>query len=154
MDISVVSWVSFDEGIKIGNFIRLNFGGWFGINDEKQYTDKKCNFKERHRWCNYVDRTFESTKSLCEMRAYLEAVRSSIINKYVSVDNARKHTGVYHQKANDGAPMFSDGKVGLFSRNAWGDLMAAIWTEVGIENNLEEYNKTSICTQYCYYDFR
>lgn len=148
MDISVVRWVSFDYGMKSNDFISFSFGGWFGINDSKQYTEKRCDFRARHRWSDYIDRSDD------DMKLYLEAIRKSIVDKYGSVKNAMLHRGKYHQNYHDGAPMFSDGKVGLFSLNSWGDLMAAIWTEVGIENDLEEYNKTSICIQYCYYDFR
>jgi len=144
----VVSWISFDDAVKSNNFYYLNFGGWFGINDDKQYTGKRCDFRARHRWCDYIDR------SPNDIELYLEAIRVSVVDKYVSVDKAMKHNGIYHQRYKDGVPLFSDGKAGVFSRNAWGDLMAAIWTEVSIENDIDSYNEFGLCAQYCYYDFR
>lgn len=37
--------------------------------------------------------------------------------------------GDWHQSDACGCPVFSDGTTALFSYRAWGDIMAAIWSE-------------------------
>lgn len=58
-----------------------------------------------------------------EYQPYYKAIRKSVIELNI------RHTGEEHQNAPDGVPLFSDGKVARFSWRAWGDLMAAIWSE-------------------------
>lgn len=75
-------------------------------------------FREGMRWKDHLERF---TK---EGREYAEAFR-----KYV-LKNEIRHGGDWHQEEEvNGAPLFSDGKAATFSYRAWGDIMAAIWSE-------------------------
>lgn len=84
--------------------------------------------KKGDRWINYID-TMEDWE-----KPYLEAIRIDVINRGI------KMSGAEHQNLPNGTPEFNNGKVAIFSYRAWGDLMAAIWSEV--EN-----------TNYSYLDF-
>ncbi len=66
------------------------------------------------------------------MVKYIEALRKKII-----ADNIKCAGDIHQDKM---VPLFNDNTVGLFSWRAWGDLMAAIWSE--------EENK-----DYCYLQF-
>lgn len=80
-------------------------GGWF-------------NFKESgHRWKDYLENFTP------EVHPYIEAVRQCVLEKGLRL------TGAEHQYSSEGQPKFSDGKVLSLSYRAWGDLMAAIWSE-------------------------
>lgn len=54
---------------------------------------------------------------------YAEALRAEILRLQL------RTSGEYHQAADDGVPVFDDETVGTFSYRAWGDLMAAVWSE-------------------------
>lgn len=73
--------------------------------------------KSGDRWINYINRFEEWQKP------YIEAIRLDIINRNIKI------TGVEHQNNSDGTPKFNNGKYGLFTFRAWGDLMAATWAE-------------------------
>lgn len=73
--------------------------------------------KPGDRWINYIDQ-FEDWK-----KPYIEAIRLDIINRNLKI------TGREHQLSSDGTPRFNNGKYGIFSFRAWGDLMAATWAE-------------------------
>lgn len=80
-------------------------GGWF-------------NFKEGgKRWADYLEHTHPHS------HPYLEAVRREVVLKGMRL------TGEQHQESDQGVPVFSDGKALILSWRAWGDLMAAIWSE-------------------------
>ena len=85
-------------------------------------------FDHGMRWKDYV-KAFKE-----EARPYLEALREAIIDKGLRI------TGSQHQHSPDGVPIFDDGSCGTFSYRAWGDLMAAVWSEVEDKD-------------YCYMDF-
>jgi len=73
-------------------------------------------FIEDMRWKDYLAEFGE------ELHPYLEAARRS------AVENRIKATGDHHQF--DGVtPVFSDGKHFSFTMRAWGDFMAAVWSE-------------------------
>lgn len=74
-------------------------------------------FTKGHRWKDFIDDIIEQKKS------YYEAIRQSV------VDNGLRITGELHQNSDSGIPLFEDDTVGIFSWRAWGDLMAAIWSE-------------------------
>ena len=74
-------------------------------------------FNEGDRWKDYIGREEEWK------RPYLEAIRVDAIRRHIKI------SGSEHQEASNGAPKFNNGKTGLFSMRAWGDLMAAIWSE-------------------------
>lgn len=74
-------------------------------------------FKDGMRWKDYI----EIYKD--EYKKYPEAIRLSVI------ENNLRITGQQHQYSDMGTPVFEDGTIGSFSFRAWGDLMAAIWSE-------------------------
>lgn len=53
---------------------------------------------------------------------YYEALRDAVIARKL------KRGGDWHQQADDGVPVFSDGTIATFSYRAWGDLLAATWS--------------------------
>jgi hypothetical protein len=80
-------------------------GGWF-------------NFKETgQRWRDFIAHLRDPD------RPYAEGLRTSILWNYI------RHGGDWHQHSLEGTPVFSDETVGLFSYRAWGDLVAAVWSE-------------------------
>lgn len=97
----VTSMISYEQA---GNYTE-SFGGMGGF------------FGAGMRWKDYLD-AFEEEKW-----PYAEAVREYIIA------NAIKRGGDWHQNSDQGVPLFHDGTVATFSFRAWGDLMAAIWSE-------------------------
>ncbi len=108
----VVDWVSDGET----NNCVVSVGGMGGF------------FRDGMRWKDYIEDIDEAK------RPYLEALRCSIVKLGL------RFGGDYHQNADDGVPLFEDGTVGSFSFRAWGDLMAAVWSDH--ENQ-----------DYCYMDF-
>lgn len=100
----VQEWVDYDNEIPEDQTLGW-LGGWFNFNEKGQ------------RWKDYLE-AFQ-----LEVHPYLEAVRESVIEHGIRI------TGDQHQHSSDGVPKFSDGKYLLLSFRAWGDLMAAIWSE-------------------------
>ena len=81
------------------------------------------NFKAHGmRWNDYLAQMDEAD------HPRLEAIRRKVL-----ADNIRE-PGDWHQR--EGYPVFDDGTIGSFSFRAWGDLLAAIWSE---QDNLD-YN--------------
>lgn len=120
MDIAVTKWISYDEAETMRASIG-GMGGWFGIKGRGDLS------KAGHRWADYLN-------SLPDVgRPYAEAIRASVLEH-----NLRIH-GDEHQ-GEEGVPLFSDGTVGTFTCRAWGDIMAAIWSEAEDKD-------------YCYMDF-
>jgi hypothetical protein len=76
-------------------------------------------FTEGMRWEDYI------AKQESAVIPYLETLRESIIRNQV------KQSGTWHQKDPNGAPLFEDGTVGLYSIRGWGDLLAAVWSDEG-----------------------
>jgi len=104
MKIKVIEWISekdcADKDVSIGGL-----GGWFNFNEKGK------------RWKDYLDATKK------ELHPYCEAIRKSVIEKKL------RTTGDQHQHSGSGVPLFNDDTIGSFSYRAWGDLMAAIWSE-------------------------
>lgn len=73
--------------------------------------------KKGDRWLQYIDSIDEW------QRPYVEALREEIVRKRI------KWTGKEMQEQSRGVPVFNNGKFGLFTCRAWGDLMAATWAE-------------------------
>jgi hypothetical protein len=119
--ITVVAWISDDDTgereVALGGW-----GGWFGFDREEN--DEKRG-KVHHRWKDYV----EDLPPECV--PYAEALREACVKHNIRI------TGLQHQNEANGVPVFSDGKIGSFSFSAWGDLMAAIWSEA--ENRDHNY---------------
>lgn len=102
---NVISWRQFEKTdnmpVSIGGM-----GGWFGFK------------KKGQRWKDYI----EAIKP--EAVPYAEAMKESVIKNNI------KYTGSDHQKQENGVPVFDDETIGSFSFRAWGDIMAAIWSDV------------------------
>lgn len=98
----VIGWVSYGEA---SSQATERIGGWGGV------------IAPGDRWRDYV--------AMCgdEPAPYYEALRREVLRRRL------RRGGDWHQNAPDGAPVFADGTVGLFSFRAWGDLMAAIWAD-------------------------
>jgi len=105
MEIYVKEWISDNTANKYENAPCGGMGGWFGFKESGQ------------RWKDYKETFIEITQP------YIEAIRQSVIEKHL------KLTGEQHQYSDQGVPLFSDNTVGLFTFRAWGDIMAAIWSE-------------------------
>lgn len=99
----VIKWLTSEEAEDIPESIG-GLGGWFNFCESGQ------------RWKDYIGNMPE------EQRVYAEALKEEII-----INNFR-FGGDQHQI--DKVPLFEDGTCGSFSFRAWGDLMAAIWSEV------------------------
>jgi hypothetical protein len=100
-DIEVERWISYPESE--GKTDAL--GGMGGY------------FSHGMRWDTYLGNI-----SAAEV-PYAEAVRREVIKNNIRM------TGEAHQHGPAGVPLFNDGMVASFSYRAWGDLMAAIWSE-------------------------
>ena len=107
----VEKWLSFEDIPE--ESARKKSGGWFSSGD---------------RWEDYIKRCTP------EEKGYADALRTEIL--YLGI----KETGAWHQNSKKGVPVFDDGTYTLFSYRAWGDLLAAIWSE--------EEDK-----DFCYMDF-
>jgi hypothetical protein len=87
-------------------------------------------FRDGMRWKDYLEISGYNAEG-CRC---LEALRSYIVKHRI------RRGGDWHQHSKKGVPLFSDGSVACYSYRAWGDLMAAIWSE---HDNRD----------YCYMDF-
>ena len=112
--IIVVDWISYDEANSKEESIG-GMGGFFNFQPHLKGQGKEETTGMR--WKDYL----ESFKK--EVHPYAEAIRESVLELELW------QGGDYHQNAADGVPLFSDGTVGCFSYRAWGDIMAAIWSE-------------------------
>lgn len=109
---TVIEWIAYDDTEKYQSSI----GGLGGF------------FQDGMRWNDFIERFTE------EAQVYFEAVRTDVIAKGIRL------TGQQHQYADNSVPVFEDNTVGTFSYRAWGDLLAAIWSEYEDKD-------------YCYMDF-
>lgn len=100
----VESWISYFEADEYEKSIG-GWGGWFNGEEKGQ------------RWKDFIE-AVEPIK-----RPYYEAVREAAIL------HGLRFSGSIHQQSENGAPLFDDDTVGQFTMRAWGDLMAAIWSE-------------------------
>jgi hypothetical protein len=101
----VERWVSYPEAEVMSAGLG-GMGGFFG-------------WEREMRWQDYLD-AFSFTDKQLER---LEALRAEIVRRGL------KEGGDWHQYSDCGVPVFSDGTVGDYSFRAWGDLLAAIWSE-------------------------
>ena len=97
-------WISYKEADQHEPSIG-GWGGWFNAEERGM------------RWKDFIEEIDE------DEREYYEAIRSSAIEKKL------RFTGYDHQWNEHGIPLFDDGTVGRFTFRAWGDSMAAIWSE-------------------------
>ena len=108
----VIKWISYKESEKYPESVSC-LGGWFNAG----YIHPGKENEKGQRWKDYI----EIWKD--EVKPYLEAIRKDVLKK------GFKLTGENHQYSPDGVPLFEDKTVASFSYRAWGDLMAAIWSE-------------------------
>ena len=101
----IKQWIPYDKSKDYKEAPCGGMGGWFNFTESGQ------------RWADYLE-IWEPASV-----PYIEAIRASILK------DKRKITGEYHQYGPDGVPVFEDNTVATFSYRAWGDLMAAIWSE-------------------------
>ena len=120
----VIDWISSDVAEELTESFG-GMGGWFGSGRNENGAHI---WNAPHRWVDYL----EKWKS--EVHPYAEALRRSIVEHRIW------ESGDWHQNADVGVPLFEDGTVAQFSFRAWGDLLAAVWTE-------------QLGRQYCYMDF-
>lgn len=73
-------------------------------------------FQDGMRWKDYLEHGGLPDE-------YAEAMRRAVIAGNIRED------GGWHQMSDKGIPLFTDGKCALLSMRAWGDLLAAIWSE-------------------------
>jgi hypothetical protein len=110
--IKIAEWIGDDEADKY----KESVGGMGGFFNAGHIHDSKPKQKNM-RWKDYLA-VFDK-----EYHKYLEAIRRNVL------ENDLKLSGHDHQWSGAGIPLFSDKTVGRFSMRAWGDLMAAIWSE-------------------------
>lgn len=124
----VVDWISYEEADEKEEAV----GGMGGFFNSGLIFTKDRGYDETEpvgqRWKDYADTWKE------EVQPYIEALKEEIVGKEI------KRGGFWHQHSGEGVPVFEDGKVAIFSMRAWGDLLAAIWSEVEDKD-------------YCYADF-
>lgn len=92
-----VEWIAYDDAG--GREDIGTMGGWV----------------EGEPWDEYLAKVHK------EVRPHYEALRRAIVARGL------REGGDWHQTAEDGVPLFSDGTVATFSYRGWGDLLAAIW---------------------------
>jgi hypothetical protein len=102
--VTVVRWVDELETAGLAEAPVGGLGGWFGL-------------KQPNTWQDYLDSWKEPA------HPYIYALRASIVERGI------RWGGDWHQEADDGTPVFSDGTVAEFSYRGWGDLLAAIWSD-------------------------
>lgn len=136
--LTVVKWIPWDESDEYPDNTLGGWGGWFGatphhLTPEKEAEladDEDYSFKTddlQHRWTDYVSQCLTSNNI-----AHAVALRKAILDGNVW------EGGDWHQF--HGVPIFSDGTAARFSYRAWGDFLAAVWSDNQDDN-------------YCYVDF-
>ena len=99
---SDIKFVTYSES---ANYPESGFGGMGGF------------FDNGMRWKDYLKIWKE------EYHSDLENLRTAI------VENKIRFTGEQHQNGTQSCPVFTDGTCATYSYRAWGDLMAAVWSE-------------------------
>ena len=97
----VVKWMSYEDAKELEESI----GGLGGF------------FQHGMRWKDYLAIWDDETIP------YAEALKEVVVGESI------KEGGDWHQWSDEGVPVFEDGTVAVFSYRAWGDLLAAIWSE-------------------------
>jgi hypothetical protein len=100
-----VQWSDTHEEAPIGGM-----GGWFNSG--------KVHHNDNH------GHTLQTYKDVCVNKDGAEHFR--VLRKAI-IEHGIRRGGDWHQE--EGVPLFSDGTVAQFSYRAWGDLLAAIWSE-------------------------
>lgn len=98
----VVEWIAYDAADRRG---APDIGGWGGV------------MTKQMRWADFIA---DIDAKWC---GHYEAMRQAILVRGLC------RGGDWHQAAPDGVPLFDDGAIATFSFRAWGDLMAAVWSD-------------------------
>lgn len=114
MVIEVVDWINYNFESESFDISVSGSGGWFNF-DVFALEGEQNSFG--HRWQDLLDIYDE------EYYPYLEAIRESVL------ENTLKLNGSQHENSDHGVPLFNDNTICILSWRAWGDLMAAIWSE-------------------------
>ncbi len=101
-ELTVVEWIDVDDSDDKEEAVG-GVGGWFNFKDSGQ------------RWRDFLE--FAKLEEV----AYYEALRARVLQDGI------RYGGDWHQTS--GVPLFSDGKVAGLSFRAWGDFLAAVWSE-------------------------
>lgn len=117
----VIDWIAYEASESKPEAPIGGMGGWFG-------TGGADGWSGNHRWADYLAAWKEPA------RPYAEALRDAIVAGRIW------ESGDWHQGEGTGVPLFEDGTVATFSFRAWGDLLAAVWSE-------------QLGRSYCYMDF-
>jgi hypothetical protein len=115
----VVRWISMKDADATGMVESL--GGLGGGFNAVSGTPKES-------WSDYLDML------PAQSRPYAEALRDEVLRLRI------RRGGFWHQYDPGGTPVFDDGTCATFSMRAWGDFLAAVWSE-------------HESTVYCYVDF-
>ncbi len=94
----VERWAAYDEAEHMPEAPLSGLGGWV----------------KGHSFADYLENI------PVECHVYAIAFRDAV------VERGLKETGFWHQNAEDGVPVYTDGTVSLVSMRAWGDIMAAV----------------------------
>lgn len=106
-EIRVVDWDGPFENVKEREHAFFVSGGWV----------------DGHSWSEYLEHMLASDDAGPGSLPYLEALRREVLSRRLFI------SGEDHQDWRFGTPVFSDGKVANFTWRAWGDFMAAVWSE-------------------------
>lgn len=123
-NLKVVDWITYQEAQQKAENGLGGMGGWFGVDrshdKDETLTDEQKQEKRwnaGHRWKDYLGAFKE------EVHPALEELRRSIL------ENNIRCTGSEHQYGHSAVPLWSNDKVDSYSMRAWGDLMAAVYSE-------------------------
>jgi len=130
--LSVVDWLDSDE--VEGKPVSVGWmGGWFGMEPFDKDEPGKARGLVSHRWKDYLEALEDIGEDLAVSGEALDRTLNYPVEEYAEAIRTRvvadgiRASGNWHQE--EGHPLFSDGTVGVFSCRAWGDLLAAIWSE-------------------------
>lgn len=110
----IEKWITYEEAADKEENGLGGMGGWFGARYEGH---KLLGWDAHHRWKDYLD-NFKP-----EAHPMLEELRRSIL------ENKIRCTGAEAQNGYEAIPLWDNGKVDTYSMRAWGDLMAAVYSE-------------------------
>jgi hypothetical protein len=100
--LQVERWISWEDAKNYEGNVLGGFGGFFD---------------HGMRWKDYIKDNNNKFIS------YAEALRKEVLVKNI------RFGGDDHQNKSDGTPLFTDGTAATFSYRAWGDFLAAVWSE-------------------------
>lgn len=107
----VVEWIAYPDAEGRREAPIGGLGGWFGVGGADGWSGN-------HTWADYLAEWDPS------VHHYAEALRHAVVVGRIW------ECGDWHQGEHcNGVPVFDDGTAATFSMRAWGDLLAAVWSE-------------------------